>query len=316
MPHQKPQFSTRQLSDWLDHYHRAKISNLAPLTGGYWSTAYSYTLDNRELVLRLGESGEGFYIDEQAYQLAGHLLPIPEVIARGEVFDHHFAISVRHFGQFLEDVPPENAEALGSALNKTLSTLRLLPKSSNDVAIWYDSSEAKLSWHEWLLGGLDDHSNSAADGWRSKLRQSPEMNHLFERCHDVITELLPSCPSRGELIHGDLLHQNVLVNESGDRVTGIFSWKCSARGDFMYDIAWCTLWRPWFPVIDAIDIWQQTLNGSSEADLKDAAVRHHCYELQIAASHMGWFTTIGDKDNMTKLCSVVEHILDRGPLSS
>ena len=100
-------------------------------------------------------------------------------------------------------------------------------------------------------------------------------------------------------------------------VTAVFSWKCSARGDFLYDVAWCTLWGNWFPAIAQLDLWQRTLNASdlNEDDLKDASLRHHCYELQIAASHFGWFVWTGEDEQLAKLADVVEQVLERGPLA-
>jgi aminoglycoside phosphotransferase (APT) family kinase protein len=40
------------------------------------------------------------------------------------------------------------------------------------------------------------------------------------------------------VLHGDLLHGNVLNSQDAKRITAVFSWKCSQRGDFLFDTAW------------------------------------------------------------------------------
>ena len=112
-------------------------------------------------------------------------------------------------------------------------------------------------------------------------------------------------------MHGDLLHQNVLISDDARSVTGIFSWKCSAFGDFLYDTAWCTLWSSWFEALDAELIWQLALAADDlqATDLEHAAERRHCYELQIAASHIGWFITSNDNVNLRRLTTQLEKLL-------
>ena len=96
-------------------------------------------------------------------------------------------------------------------------------------------------------------------GWRATLAADPELDDLYRRCEQRIGELLDACPERRDLVHSDLLHQNVLVSDDWSRVTAVFSWKCSVRGDFLFDVAWCTFWSAWHPGIAAIDLWGRTI---------------------------------------------------------
>ncbi len=154
-------------------------------------------------------------------------------------------------------------------------------------------------------------------GWRSKLAQDSRIDDLFRTCESRIDELLPACPERRDLIHGDLLHQNVLVSDDASQATAIFSWKCSALGDFLYDVAWCTFWGDWHPGIAAADIWNRTLAAAdvTETDLLDAAIRHHCYELQIGASHLGWHAWVGDQKELEAVAAALARTLEEGPLA-
>ena len=173
-----------------------------------------------------------------------------------------------------------------------------------------------MTWRLWLRGGLVDNPDARVSGWRAKLASDSRLDALFRNCERRIEELLPLCPERRDLVHSDLLHQNVLVADDATRVTAIFSWKCSARGDFLFDVAWCTFWGPWHPGIAAADLWHRTLAAGdlSENDLVNAASRHHCYELQIAASHLGWNAWTGDDEGLAAVADAAEATLERGPL--
>ncbi|MEM8859953.1 MAG: phosphotransferase, partial [Chloroflexota bacterium] len=218
---------------------------------------------------------------------------------------------------FLEDVPSEKAEEVGGALEKLLMGLRAAPTPADIGALWYEPDLAnKLSWHNWLRSGLIDNPDSISGGWRQTLAANKPIDDIFNACQARIEELLPHCPERRDLVHGDLLHQNVLISEDATQVNAIFSWKCSVLGDFFFDVAWCTCWGPWHPGIAATDIWNRTLNAPdlSESDLIDASLRHHCYELQIAASHFGWNIWTENEEDLNAVAAAAKQMLNRGPL--
>jgi aminoglycoside phosphotransferase (APT) family kinase protein len=174
-----------------------------------------------------------------------------------------------------------------------------------------------LTWRQWLLEGLVDDPRRRVSGWRATLAADAELDRLFRACEKRIGELVDACPERRDLVHGDLLHGNVLIADDASRISAVFSWKCSVLGDFVFDVAWCTFWGSWHPGIAAIDVWQRVVAGGSEATdpstLVDAAVRHHCYELQIGASHLGWNAWVGDQDSLRAVAAHTAMVLDRGP---
>lgn len=313
----KPKPDITQISDWLARKYDAAVTELAPISGGFWSAAYTYCVGDDELVLRLSDMPDGFIIDAAAMQFTASDLPIPTVLEVGEALGHHYAISRRHYGRFLEDVSVAEADAAGGALEQLLAALRAVTSSPDDVVVWHmPKASTKFTWHDWLRAGLIDNPDSTVSGWRKKLAANPAIDSLFQACESKIEELLPYCPERRDLVHGDLLHQNVLISEDATRVTAVFSWKCSVRGDFLFDVAWCTLWGPWHPGVEAADLWQRTLHAPdlSEADLIDASLRHHCYELQIAASHFGWNVWTENEQGLAEVAARAEQVLERGPL--
>lgn len=314
---QKPKPTITQVQTWLAEQYTAPVVDLISLKGGFWSSAYSYQVDNQAFVLRLSDIGEGFAIDKAAMQFTSPDLPVPEVVKIGEALGHHYAISRRHYGHFIEDAPVGQAEAIGNSLSTLLAALRQATPPESRGAVWYEP-ELEGTWRDWLYAGLIDKPDSHTAGWRAKLAKDVELEALFSTCVSRIDALLPTLPKRRDLIHGDLLHQNVLVSDDGAKVNAIFSWKCSAVGDFLYDVAWCTFWSPWHPAIAESNIWHRTLTAPdlTAKDLENASLRHHCYELQIAASHFGWLTWTGDDKELQNLANVTERVLARGPLTT
>ena len=294
------------------------VSELQPLDGGFWSTAFAYRVENRELVLRLGTVREGFEMDRRAMAFAGPDLPVPDVLEIGEALGQTYAISVRHHGRFLETIRPNEAAIAGSAIEQTLAALRAVPANPASPAAWYpnDGTMEGSTWRGWLTDGLVDDPARRVSGWRKILAADGELDRLFQGCEQRIGELLDACPERRDLVHGDLLNRNVLIAEDAARITAVFSWKCSVRGDFLFDVAWCTFWAPWHPGIAAVDLWNRTVNSPllSGETLEGAALRHHCYELQIGANHLGWNAWTGDEEELRAVAKHTERVLARGPL--
>ncbi len=305
-----------QVAAWLQAKFGGAVEDLAPLSGGFWSSAFTFRVGLDEFVLRLSELSEGFTIDAAAMRFIGPNLPIPEVLETGEALGLPYAISRRHVGRFVETTEADEGRAVGEALASLLAALRAVPGNDDEGVFWYDSADSGMTWHGWLRAGLIDNPKSRVSGWRGLLAADPRVDRLFAACEQRIEQLLPACPERRDLVHGDLLHQNVLVSEDASTVTAIFSWKCSVRGDFLFDVAWCTFWGDWHPGIAAAGLWQRTLAAPDlvEADLVDASLRHHCYELQIAASHFGWNAWTGDLKELQAVADAAERVLSRGPL--
>jgi aminoglycoside phosphotransferase (APT) family kinase protein len=133
-----------------------------------------------------------------------------------------------------------------------------------------------------------------------------------------VQTLVAACPERRDLIHGDLLHGNVLVSPDGRQVHAVLSWKCSLRGDFLYDAAWCSVWGPvFYPGIAAIDplagLLQDPVLRADPSALVDAALRHHCYELQIGFTHLGRSVRTWKQEHLTATAALLAEILERGP---
>jgi aminoglycoside phosphotransferase (APT) family kinase protein len=290
-----------------------------PLSGGSWSSAWAYRAADEELVVRFGPQLSWYEADRMATAFAGPDLPVPEVREVGTTpSGRAYAISVRHHGRFLEDTPVEQAGAIAPTLTRLLVALFRVPAGPDIPVAWHQGAPPVASWREFLLAGLVDNPRNLVHGWSAALAADPELAALAAAVTERVRTLVEACPERRDLVQGDLLHGNVLVSPDARRVEAVLSWKCSVRGDFLFDAAWCSFWAPWHPGIAAADPLSGLLQAPDvRADagaLEDAAARHHCYELHIGFTHLGWNVWTGNQAELAATAQRLAEILERGPL--
>jgi aminoglycoside phosphotransferase (APT) family kinase protein len=300
------------------------VEELQPLSGGAWSSAYSFSQAGQALVVRFGASREAskdwFEADRAAMSFCSPELPVPEVLEVGDAFDGAYAVSVRHYGTFLEDVRPDQSEVAGPMLASLLGALYKVPKNPDLPVRWHGRppTSGGRSWRAWLLNRLVDDPAQPVNGWRATLGARGDLDKIFRAGQARVGDLVGDCPERRDLVHGDLLHANVLVTEDASRPNAVFSWKLSVRGDFLYDTAWCTFCTIWYPGIAALDLWhlihQEPSVKADAGALADAPLRHHCYELVIGLGALAWNTWVADEPVLQQAAAQLTHILDRGPL--
>jgi len=294
--------------------------DLEALSGGSWSSAWAYRAGGEELVVRFGPQVSWYEADRIAVAFSGPDLPVPEVREVGTApSGRAYAISVRHHGRFLEDTPVEQAGAIAPALTRLLVALYRVPAGPDTPVVWHQGAASVASWREYLLDGLVDDPGKLVRGWNAALVGDRELAALSAAVTERVRTLVEACPERRDLVHGDLLHGNVLVSPDARRVEAVLSWKCSVRGDFLFDAAWCSFWAPpFYPGIAAADPLSGLLRAPSvraePGALLDAAARHHCYELHIGFTHLGWNVWTGNQADLTATARRLAEVLERGPL--
>ena len=309
-----------EVAAFLAQQTGATPTDLEPLTGGAWSSAWAFRAGQEELVVRFGPERSWYEADQMAAAFSGPDLPIPQVREVGTTSTGlAYALSVRHHGRFLEDAPVEYAGVVAPTLTRLLVALSRVPASADTPVMWHPAGPPAPSWRELVLSRLVDDPRNRVHGWRAAVDADPKLAALAAAVCDRVRALIDACPERRDLVHGDLLHGNVLVSTDFHRVEAVISWKLSLRGDFLYDAAWCSVWGPvFYPGIAAIDPLSDLLRDRSlhrdEAVLADAAVRHHCYALQIAFTHLGWSLRTWKPEHLDATVDLLAELLDRGPV--
>jgi aminoglycoside phosphotransferase (APT) family kinase protein len=145
-------------------------------------------------------------------------------------------------------------------------------------------------WGAQLLAALEDRPDERVSGWTATLAAFPDLDELFGEAKARFVEMLALCPTRGNLIHSDLLNRNVLVAENARELTAVFDWSCQRRGDFLYDVAWLTFWAPWHPGLAAVDIRTEARKHYDAIGVSVPGFdqRLACYELHIGLEHLAY----------------------------
>lgn len=299
--------------------HVGTAADLVALTGGAWSSAWAYRVGGDEFVVRFGPNRSWYEADRSAMAFAGPDLPVPEVRQVGTTpSGRAYAISVRHHGRFLEDTPAAQAGTVTATLTRLLVALYQAPRRPEAPVVWHEPGATGRSWRQFLLAGLVDDPGKPVHGWGDALASGRKLAAFSAAVTQRVSALVDACPERRDLVHGDLLHGNVLVSPDARRVEAVLSWKCSVRGDFLYDAAWCSFWAPWYPGIAAADplpgLFRAPSVRAEPGALRDAAARHHCYELHIGFTHLGWYLWTRDQAGLAATAARLAEVHERGPL--
>ena len=276
-------------------YDDVDPADVAELSGGEWSRAFSFTHGGRELVARFGRWPEDFELDRAAAAFDSEDLPVPEVLEIGNALDGAYAISDRRHGAFLEQLDASAFLGALPALLRALAAMR---------AIGRDGPPAK-PWADVLRSVLVDVPGGRVSGWTARLQQEPELWQLFERANAAFEAVIGDCPDGASLMHLDLINRNVLVADDS-RLSAVFDWGCSLYGDPLYEAANLTFWMPWHPnSVGAVD-----LVGAlrEHYDVDDFDRRLRCYELHVGLTHMAYCASAPSREE--HLHAVARHTQD------
>jgi hygromycin-B 4-O-kinase len=297
---------------FLAERYGLRAGSVAELGGGDWSRAFSFRLDNRDLVVRFGRHLEDFTKDQKAMAFTRPELPVPMVLEVGEALGVFYAISERHFGAFLETLDERQWRNLMPALLRGLDALREVQPRGSGVDWASEDVSAPSSWRQWLVVSLEDRPGERVGGWRSRLKEAPDIDDVFVSGERALRSLLWACPEVRHVLHRDLLNRNVLVADDASRLEAVFDWGCSMAGDFLYEVAWLTFWGPWYPALDAIDFRRviEAHYGAIGLEVEHFEERLACYELHIGLEHIAYATFTGREDDQHAIARRTIQILE------
>jgi hygromycin-B 4-O-kinase len=259
------------------------VSDIAPLGAGVWSQAFAFRRTGCDYVLRIGAHQEDFAKDRLAARYACPALPIPRIVELGAACNGYYAIAARVFGGYLDDVDETQMRTLLPALFAALdATRRTDLAGTTGYGLWgADGTAPYPSWRAALLAVAIDQPTDRTHGWRERLAASSVGLGPFEEAYGYLQALADRVPEERHLIHSDLLHSNVLVED--DRITGVLDWGCAMYGDFLYDLAWLCFWQPWYPAWQRLDFREEATRHYATIGLEvpDFEARLRCCQIHI-----------------------------------
>lgn len=263
-----PGIGMNDAAAFLRERYGGEAAPLTDLSGGAWSSAFAFSRDSADYVIRFSQHLEDFTRDRLARRWIAPALPIPIVTEIGEALGLHYAISERLYGDALDDLDGPGMQALLPSFFATLDALRRADLAGTSGYGGWDAGRAApfASWAEMLLSVVEDPPEHRAAGWWRRLESSPMGRSAFDVGLARLQAAVGYAPTERYLVHSDLLNRNVLV--ANNEVTGVLDWGCSLYGDFLYDLAWFVFFAPWYPQWAGIDFLTEAKRHYREIGLE------------------------------------------------
>ncbi len=270
---------------------------IVQLAGGYFSHTFACAVDGSEYVVRLNSDDhacESFNKDDYAWKrFASPILPIPRLVATGEIDGGWYAISERVAGRTLrENSPPEQWKVLPELLDIVEAIGQSNVSSSQGYGDWDGDGHGRFSsWHAFLASTAANHPDGYYANWHHLFDDSFLERDLFDLVTRRMLELADGCPNERSLIHNDLHFDNILSD--GERITGIVDWANALYGDSLYDVAWL-IWQadhPGWWYDDGVEILHRRFGAAPDYDVRIA-----CYKCHIGLDHLRFYARTDNRD--------------------
>jgi hygromycin-B 4-O-kinase len=285
------------------------LSSPQPLATGAWSRAYALAVDEREVVVRVGNHSDDYLKDATAAtRFASPRVPVPGVIACGEAGGVFYVVSERMHGTPLDDLDAGQVTRVLPSLLGMLDEIRSVDLAgTTGFGIWRPDGTAPYpGWAQALLA--TGENKPRLPGWRDVLAASPIGMGPFEQGLRRLQEQVVHLADVRELIHGDLLNRNVLVSRNA--VAGVLDWGNSMYGDSLYDAAWLIFCWPLYPQWKSVDIRAHIRDHLCTGGQPPASFdeRIHIYEIHIALGAVAYCAFSGRWDEVKAFAQTVTRL--------
>lgn len=265
------------------------IGGLRPLSGGQLSQAYAFDAGGERRVVRLNAAAAGFWRDRFAAEhFASPALPIPRILAAGEVEGIAYAISEFVPGGHLHARPPgDYLRLLPRALDALDALHRIAPGAGSGYGVWLATERGQYpTWRRFLESTIEEEGEGFFAGWHALFGGSFLERDFFEATYARLLALAAHCPEERRILHGDFGFDNVLAED--DRITGVLDWASLAYGDPVYDLARLDF----FSANDAVTA---LLRERYAARTPAYAERMACYACWIGLNGLKFYAKAGDR---------------------
>jgi hygromycin-B 4-O-kinase len=266
------------------------VDDVQSLAGGFFSQAYAFSSGGGEYVVRINSAAhaaESFAKDDYAWRhFASDALPIPRIVAVGEMPGGHYAISERAPGRTLSDCTDAECNAASAAVYDTLEEIGKADASaSQGYGPWGSDGNGQFeSWQAYLAGVIENHADGYYEDWHRLFEDSFLERDLYENVYAKMLRLTVDVPNERSLIHYDYQFENIIIDNG--QVTGVIDWANALYGDHLYDVAWLN-WLSvhpgwWYP--GGVEILRQRFGEAA-----GYGTRIKCYELNIGLDHLRFY---------------------------
>jgi hygromycin-B 4-O-kinase len=309
------QNSIVDVQQFLTGHFNAPIHGLE-LVGrqGEWSRAYTFSVKGAPKIVRFSAVDEDFRKDAIAASLASPWVPAPPIEAIGEVFDGYYAISPRIDGVLIEDLEAVELRRTMPALYDLFLALRRVDISTTSGYGGFDThgNGAFPSWKAYLENAAVDQPSSRTAGWLEKLSRNQAAYTTYQKAHDLLYERLEVVPEERCLVHNDLLHYNLLVQDG--HITGVIDWGCALYGDFLYDLAMYTTWQFYYPAMHGINILKDARDffAARGVQTQHFEERVQCYQIHLLLDSISYNAFKENQENLALTIQRLREILSTG----
>jgi len=302
---------------FIERKYGPRAGALTPLVAGGWSSAYAVTIDGQDVVVRFGAYGDDFVKDQVMAAHTSELLPIPEVLEIGEAPGGYVIVARRAYGGFLDDLDADGMRAiLPQLLTALRETWRIDVSATTGYGGWApDGAASHPSWRDALMDIANVRPNPRLQGWRESLEASPTGAASWDAGVAALRALVERCPEDRRIIHNDLLHRNVLVQDG--KLSAILDWGNSMYGDGVYDLALLTYAWHWYPQWSDIDlrgmIGEFMANDQGGVEPLNLDDRLRCYQLHLSLDSQSYTAFIRDWDDLAEHALRTQALIEGAP---
>ncbi|MCF7844021.1 phosphotransferase [Candidatus Gracilibacteria bacterium] len=236
--------STEEVNNFLEQHHKDLIMELHFISGGKHSEAFSYSLNEKNYIVRFNKNNRGFLKDLYAYEhFSSEEIVIPKIYNIGNYNDDIFyCTSEKIEGETpKEQYKRDNFTSLYAQFEMIEKIKDIeIPKDYTNFGEFEIGLDTTYSTFDEYLKGMYQSKNII--NWET-VKLIPYFNQNFlDYLIKKIETLVNYSGNIRELTHGDFGNDNLFIKDG--KISGIIDWERARIGDHFLDVGRVVLFCP------------------------------------------------------------------------
>ncbi len=276
---------------------------------------YSFSAAGKEYILRVCTDNFEATYQKEAFihqHFSSPEIPIPAVLATGQLNDTFYAITEKKPGCCLDFLSREEYIQLLPSLAHTLYAIHQVDVASWSGFGWFanDGTGMFPSWKVFIAHIIEEERSDGFYGkWHTLFDTTFLDRTFFEKTYTHMLRLLEFCSEERHLVHGEYGYNNLLAQDG--QVTAVLDWIDASYGDFVYDIAGIDFWPP--HGLDFVDYFRRYYAEKGKP-LPNYMERITCYKLYLGLDSMRFFAKTDNLEAYQATCRKIQGFLAHSPL--